>query len=146
MEKDDNVLDLGEFKLKKVNKYYEPTQCKHKNLIADQKAHAVTCEDCGLQVSSFFALMKYSENVKKHMDHLKRERDKINELQKQTVTLKAALELQKAWRKRKMVPACPHCGRGILAEDRLGGSTTSKEYEMARRKNDNNPLIYKPKK
>ncbi len=140
----DNVLDLGNFKLTRKNTHYDPKGCKHENLTADEKVQAVTCSDCGLQVSSFYALMKYSENVKKHMEVLKREREQIIELKKQNVVHKAALILQKAWRKRKMVPACPHCHRGILPEDELGRSTTSREYEMARRKKDSNPLVHKP--
>ena len=65
---------------------------------------------------------------------MERERDKLIELQKQTVVHKAAIILQNAWRKKKMVPSCPHCDRGIFPEDELGRSTVSKELELARRK------------
>ena len=132
---DDNILDLGAFKLTRKNsKYYGDRKCKHTNLVADEFGETIICQDCGFQVTAFWALMKYSRNVKRYADDLNRRSKRLKELESKTVTLKAALEVEKAWRKRNSVPTCPHCHEGILPTDGFGGCTRSKNYEMEVRK------------
>jgi len=131
---DDNILDLGTFKLKKKNIYSRDGDCRHTNLVADEVGETIICSDCGLQVTAFWALMKYSRNVKKYAADLNRRSKNLSELEAKTVTLKAALKVEKAWRRRNSVPTCPHCHEGILPTDGFGGPSRSKDYEMQLRK------------
>lgn len=131
---DDNILDLGTFKLKKKNIYSRDGKCRHTSLVADEVGETIICEDCGFQVTAFWALMEYSKNVKKFAEDLNSRSKRLKELEDKTVTLKAALEVEKAWRKRNSVPTCPHCGEGILPTDGFGGCSRSKDYEMQVRK------------
>jgi hypothetical protein len=137
---EDNILDLGKFKLKKKDTYSRDGKCRHRNLIADEVGETIICEDCGLQVSSFWALMKYCRNVKKYKEDLNRRSKRLKELEDKTVTLKAALAVEKAWRRRNSVPTCPHCHEGILPTDGFGGASRSKDYEMEVRKFKNKEL------
>lgn len=48
---------------------------------------------------------------------------------------RAAKAVDRTWSS-KMAPACPHCGRGILAHDLLNCGSVSAEIEVARRKRE----------
>ncbi|GEM_PF-4444040 len=45
----------------------------------------------------------------------------------------AAKKVEAVWRSRNMAPCCPHCGRGILPEDKLGDAQTRRDFELRRR-------------
>lgn len=57
------------------------------------------------------------------------------------LTLQAAKRVEGAWRRRKMMPACPHCGRGISQHDGFGGSMVNREMENRRRLAENKPRL-----
>ena len=53
--------------------------------------------------------------------------------EKATLHLKVTKRLEAMYRCGKNVPACPHCGEGILLEDNLGLQQISKQMVLRKR-------------
>lgn len=132
-----NVVNLGEFRFSKTdtNSYGLKTgDCQHKHLTMNAHGETVTCDDCKMQVSAYWALGYFVSNWDRWTRELARQRDELHELAGKQVTLKAALDVERAWRSRTMAPTCPHCHAAILPTDGFGRFRTNKEMEVARRK------------
>jgi hypothetical protein len=67
------------------------------------------------------------------LSRLQRERDALTKAKESEIHLLAAKKVEKAWRSRTMVPACPHCGKGILPQDGLGSTNINRAIELRRR-------------
>lgn len=130
-----NVIHIDEMRLTKQHRHRfgRDAGCKHLHLTMDDEGDIVKCDDCGMQVSAFWALKMLSEFYERAMSKLaSRERSQAVVEQK-TIHLKAAQAVEKAWRSRTMVPTCPHCGEGIAATDGFGRSAINKMIDERRR-------------
>ncbi|MGH8431457.1 MAG: hypothetical protein ACREUF_13750 [Solimonas sp.] len=130
-----NVVQIDEMRLTKLHRHRFPKagDCKHMHLTMDDEGDIVKCDDCGIQVSPFWALKLLSEQYERAMAKIQsRERSQAAAEQK-TLHLKAAQRVEAAWRSRTMVPTCPHCGEGISATDGLGGGMVNKQIDERRR-------------
>lgn len=135
----DNVVNIGDLRIRHLEKKKPwdkgKDRCKHYNLTFDDNGSIVTCDDCSMQVSPYWALQMMSDHYDQAMKALERARAVHKHELSGELHLIAAKKVEKAWRSRNMVPTCPHCSRGILPEDGLGGSLTRREFEVALRKN-----------
>lgn len=139
---DSKIIQFGEARLKLRGKPgWRDERCKHLNLTYDDNGEFVTCDDCGMQVTAFWAMKMLAEHYEKARQDVDRRSQHLADEKARSIHLLAARKVEKAWRSRSMVPCCPHCGAGILPEDGLGGSQVNRKIEMARRQHD--PL-YKP--
>jgi hypothetical protein len=111
--------------------------CPHRKLTLDDEGDIVTCDDCGKQVSAYWALRHFVGRWQKHKHDLEYERDKLNKEMQVHLHLIAARRLEIRWQSRSMLPACPHCYRGILQTDEF--RSVNKEMELARRKAEAQP-------
>lgn len=132
---DENIISVGCFSLERKKR--RNRGCKHLNIILNQDDHTVFCDDCNEQLTPFFALIQLTNYWRDANRKLKARENRVAELEGKQVILKSAKSVELAWRgPKKMAVSCPHCKRGILAEDGLGNSVFSRELELARRKKE----------
>lgn len=119
--------------------------CQHHKILVDKKHGTLECEDCGASLSAFVTLVKFVEGwgeIEKWKEDCRANAKHWQERAALTFKtmrswrprLRAIKEFEKLWR-RNSGPCCPHCGRGLLAEDFVEGarSVVSRDYEMAMR-------------
>ena len=94
---------------------------------------STTASNCQKQVDNYAALRMLVERWALLQARVDSQRAEIADVAGKTVELRAAQRLEKAWRSRSMVPACPHCHEAIFPTDGLGGSMVNKELAARRR-------------
>lgn len=104
--------------------------CAHLRLLADDEGEIITCKDCGRTVSAYWAFMRFSREYNRFKDDLESKRNLLIEDLKRGVILRAAQKVERAWRRRKMAPTCPHCGKAILPTDGFGNSYVRKIHAL----------------
>ncbi|MGC2234289.1 MAG: hypothetical protein WBA09_22500 [Candidatus Acidiferrum sp.] len=100
--------------------YTMPGECPHKKLEAQEAGEILICEDCGKQVSAWWALMRFARQVSDWKDSLDARAKEVAEAEQRTVILRAAQKVEEAWRRHKFLPCCPHCHAAIRPEDGFG--------------------------
>ena len=131
------VIQFGEARLRlRGRRGWKDERCKHLNLTYDDNGEIVTCDDCKMQVTAFWAMKMLAEHYEKAREEVEARGKRVAEETSRGLHLIAARKVEKAWRSRSMVPCCPHCGAGILPEDGLGGTQVNRKIEMARRQHD----------
>ena len=131
----DNVIHFADLQFRAKAKRYgwEQDRCAHRKLTLDDNGELVTCDDCGKQVTAYWALRHIVEKWGEHAKVIERRRQVVQQQIEANVSLLAAQRVEKAWRRRKTVPTCPHCNEAIFPEDGFGGSSISREIAQRRR-------------
>lgn len=130
------VVDIGDIRVSRGLTRRPASSCAHRKLHYDNRERRVWCPDCEKEVDPFDAFMvlvgAYDEAERKH----KEREQKLREAEAEKLISLAAKEIDRVWRKRDQVPACPCCGEGILPEDFKSGcrSIVGRDYAIARRK------------
>jgi hypothetical protein len=125
--------------IRKKNKYHEKPDCEHRRLDLHENGEYITCQDCGVQVSGFWALKHMLQAYKDAWRDIEIARKQVNELCREKRFLRSLNMIDKAWRgKRQNAVCCPHCKAAILPEDDLGARQTSAILERKRREKLNN--------
>lgn len=141
----DNVIQFGEMAFKLRGKRYPPghylhdgkdDRCKHLHVELDDNGDIVLCTDCKKQVSAYWALRIITEQWEEQNKKLAKEKTRLWEETQKSLHLVAARRVEEAWRTRSMLPACPHCHRGISPRDNFGSSRVNAEMEQRRRQNE----------
>lgn len=133
-----DVLYFGSMQFERVRRRHAlertAATCQHKRLTLDENGDVCSCRDCGVQVSAFWALMRFVEEWTDHARKTATAAERIRADAEATLHLRAARRWESAWRSRTMLPACPHCGRGILPND--PGGQVNREIELRRRETE----------
>lgn len=129
------VVDIGDIRVSRGLTRRPHSSCRHRRMSYDPKERRIWCRDCEKDVDAFDAFMKLTEQYHSAYSHLKDEQTKLAEAQQFQCRSIAAKAIDKAWRSRKMVPACPHCSNGLFPEDfRSGVGMVGRDFALARRK------------
>lgn len=130
-----DVIHIGEWQLQRTQQRDDPglEACDHKHIELDRRGAVVRCNKCGVQLSAFWALEMLSDEYNRALTGLAREKEALAKAKASETHLLAARKVERVWRSRRSLPACPHCGRGILPEDGLGSRTIARELELRRR-------------
>ena len=129
-----NVVQLGEYRFThKARSYFDRTQCQHKRTELDDNGNIVMCLDCGKQVDAYFVLRLLTEDWGRVQEQIWATQSRVNEEKAKHIHLIAARKVEQAWRDRRHVPTCPHCGEGISPNDGFGHGLISKQIDAARR-------------
>ena len=130
-----DIIDIGDWKIHRRGQHRIETEgdCDHRHVELDERGDVVRCVKCGTQLSAFWALSMIAEEYNRALSKLERRRQALIEAKEKGLHLLAARKVEKAWRRRDMVPACPHCGEGILPEDGLGNSLINLAIVLRRR-------------
>lgn len=129
-EKTDNIIEI---KGKKYKKVWNP-KCKHKSKTYCLEDRVIRCADCGDQLSAFDSLVEALRDIETIRRDLKWEKKQLQEDKDHNFHLIAARKAEKAWRKRGMVPVCPHCAEAIFPKDGFGDRNINREYAEQKRK------------
>lgn len=127
-----SAIVIGESTFKKRLRQRNP--CRHKQLIYDKELQTVHCEDCKEQISPFKALMLVVSGFEETESRLNYRESKVAEAESKTIRLKAAQSIERKWRSRSKVPACPHCHEGLFPEDILHAGSVNKEMAKEARR------------
>jgi hypothetical protein len=106
----------------------------------DTKNKEVLCVKCGAVVQPYDAICELAD----YYERLQADVKSLLEQRKQILNYKPHLldirKLERTYRGGTMLPACPHCGRGIQANE--FNVSVNKEMELERRKFEGKKLIY----
>lgn len=130
---DDAVVSLEAWRL--VKRPPGP-RCDHQRTVLDEGKGTVECRDCGVTLSAFWVLGQIAREENRCFTRIKALRAEAEELKGWVPFLRSMRKLEKRWRGRAMLPACPHCHRGLWP-DELERSSVSLSLELAQRKKAN---------
>lgn len=131
----ENIIDFDTLKIfrKRHNTTFGANkECDHSQLEMEDHGEIVRCVKCKAQVSAYWALQFVASLLAQRERKLDSRSREIEAAKNHNFHLIAAKEVESAWRS-KMAIRCPHCGGGIIPEDRPGSSMMSKDIEIRRR-------------
>jgi ribosomal protein S27E len=129
-----NVIDIDALRVARKSAYVRAaSDCRHMHVALDDNGDVVKCDDCGLQLSAYWALGHFVEYYQRAIAKLTSGQNALREAQEQGVHLIAARRVEKAWRSRTMVPTCPHCSEPIFPQDGFGRSAVNRAIAERRR-------------
>lgn len=92
-------------------------KCQDSNYVVDTENREVNCSKCGARIDPFDAMYELSL----HWERVEKETERLLEQRKQIVNYKPHMivfrEIERKYRGKEMIPACPHCNRGFYFED-----------------------------
>lgn len=126
------VVDIGDARVARGKARREYSACSHRALVYDKQERRVWCQDCEREVPAFDAFTGIVEQYDRAIKSIEKRRKQVEEAERFAVRRRAAKVMDEAWRSRNMVPACPHCRRGIFPEDVVKGvGMVGKDYAAA---------------
>lgn len=130
------VVDIGDYRVSRGMTRRPFSACHHRRLTYDTQERRIWCQDCERDVEPFDAFTGLVQPYDAALKSLERKREAIEEAEKFQARSLAAKAIDKAWRKRSSVPACPHCHNGLFPEDFKNGVmvTLGRDYAEAIRK------------
>lgn len=129
-----NVIDIDELRFTRDKRIVRPREeCAHRHMTLDEEGQFVKCDDCGVQLSPYWVLNRMLDGYDRALSKIAAREQRIATAQEEGVHLLAARRLERVWRSRTMVPACPHCGEGIGPKDDFGGTCINKALYERRR-------------
>ncbi len=133
-----NVINIEEYRFSRKNTRWPSArdECQHLQLTLDGNGEIITCDDCDKQVSAYWSIQRFLDEWARAWERIKRRQQECTDVEKSQLILRAALRVQKAWRRRRTVPICPHCYKAILPDDNFGWSSTNKAMELKRREKE----------
>ena len=132
------VVDIGDIRVARGMSRRPYSSCKHRAMAYDQKERRIWCKDCESDVEPFDAFLLVCEQFDSAAKRLDDERRAVEAAKEHNILRVAAKRMDEMFRRRKMVPACPHCGAGIFPEDVAKMGTINREWERARRNRKEN--------
>jgi len=128
----DNIIPIDILRIER-NQHKKCTCIKPKYTI-DVSLREVHCKRCGAKVEPFDALTEIARDIERWNSEIERMLKQRQELADWKPWLIALRRVEKTYRGGKMIPSCPHCGRGILAEELADDCSVYKDRELERRK------------
>lgn len=127
-----NVISMSDFSLqRKPKKPFD--SCKHIHMTMDDENHTVECIDCSQPISNYVALKMFIGKWDRLQSRIDRQKTMVSESLEKTLVLRSAQIVEKAWRSKSMVPACPHCHEPIFPTDGFCGHMINKRVALSRR-------------
>lgn len=129
-----NVVDIGDLRVSRGLTRRPASSCRHARISYDPRERRIWCRDCEQDVDPFDSFVLLVEQYDRAASDLKRKQDELKQAVNFRIISVAAKTIDKAWRRRNMVPACPACGNGLFPEDfKHTPSMLGREYAEARR-------------
>lgn len=129
------VVDIGDIRVARGMTRRAYSSCPHRQLLYDDRERRVWCKDCERDVEPFDAFKKIVENYDSSYKSIVRREEKLAETERFKIRSIAARAMDEAWRSKNMVPACPHCHRGLFPEDfKHGAGMIGRDFAERRAK------------
>lgn len=127
-----DIIKIGEGKFERI--WQE--RCPHKHLLYDTTDETIRCSDCKRPINPFQAFMQVVRQFDAAQKEIDRRTTELHDLEQRSERglLKATQTVDRAWRKKRMVPTCPHCHVAIFPEDGLGNAMQNREMAIEQRK------------
>lgn len=130
-----NVVDIGDVRVSRGLTRRPSSSCRHVRISYDPKERRIWCRDCEQDIDAFDGFILLVEQFDRANKALASRREALEEAERREIVTIAARTIDKAWRRRKTVPACPSCGNGLFPEDfKNEPATLGRDYAEARRK------------
>jgi hypothetical protein len=133
------VVDIGDIRVSRGLSRRPWSACKHRSMRYDEKERRVWCADCETDVEGFDAFLIVCQHFSAAANRLEKERAAIEEAKSHNLIRIAAKRMDEHWRRKNMVPACPHCNAGLFPEDVPKMSSVNREWETVRRARKDKP-------
>lgn len=107
-------------------------RCRNRKFEVDVNNQEVLCAECGVIIPAYEALLEIAldgERLVSETQNLLDERKRLENWKPHLLSLRRV----EATYKGGMLPCCPHCGNGILAEE-LSVSSVNKQLEIEKRR------------
>lgn len=107
--------------------------CRNRCFEVDTQNKEILCAECGAVVPPYDAMLDIAFDVNTmnmEVESLREQRMKLLNWKPHLIALR---KLERIYRSGSMLPSCPHCGRGIEAQELLKREV-NKQMEMERRK------------
>lgn len=127
------IVDIGDVRVSRGMSRRANSSCPHRALSYDQHERRIWCKDCETNVEGFDAFLIITEHFYVATKRLERERAAIDQARDHNLIRIAAKKMDEHFRRKNMVPACPHCSAGIFPEDVPKMASINREWEIARR-------------
>jgi len=127
------VVDFGDLRVARGLTRRPARICRHGGMRYDPRERRIWCPECETDVEPFDAFMALVEQFDVAQKRAKRMLAEAKEAQSHALISIAAKQMDQHFRRRNMVPACPHCSAGIWPEDVKRMGLVGKEYDGARR-------------
>ena len=127
------IVDIGDVRVSRGMSRRHVSSCKHRQVTYDQRERRIWCRDCETNVEPFDAFLMIVEHFDAADKKAQRMIAEAHEASKFALVSRAAKEIDKQWRRKNMVPSCPHCNAGIWPEEALRMGSVGKEYDKARK-------------
>ena len=127
------VVDIGDIRVARGLSRRPHSACPHRAMRYDEKERRVWCADCETDVEAFDAFLIVCQHFSAAANRLEKERVAIQEAKAHNLIRIAAKKMDEHFRRKNMVPACPHCNAGIFPEDVAKMASVNREWELARR-------------
>lgn len=126
------VVDIGDLRVARGFSRRPRSSCQHKRLHYDSSERRIWCADCETNVEAFDAFEMLVDRHYAAYEHLRKRKEQVEEAEAFSLRSLAAKAIDQAWRRRSMVPACPHCHNGLFPEDFKNGRMTMLGRDFAR--------------
>lgn len=128
------VVDIGDLRVARGMTRRPISTCRHHSLVYDTQERRIWCEHCETDVEAFDAFKMTVEYFDAAAKRAERMLTEAKEARAFSIISIAAKKIDKLFRRRGSVPACPHCHAGIWPEDVDKMGSVSKEWDGARRR------------
>lgn len=130
------VIDIGDIRVSRGMSRRPASSCRHYQLYYDDRERRIWCADCEQNIEAFDAFELLVGWFDRASKKLERRQEELAAAEAHQLRSLAARQLDLAWQKRRMVPACPCCGQGLFPEDFKDGIRASlgREYAEAQRR------------
>lgn len=128
------VVDIGDLRVARGMSRRPFSTCKHRPLVFDTKERRIWCKDCESNIEPFDAFLQIVEMFDRAAKDIERRQAEVAAAREHSILRIAAKKMDEKWRRKKMVPACPHCGSGIFPEDVDRMGSINREWEEAKRR------------
>lgn len=131
----ENVIQIGDFRIAQKQRSWlrSKSECRHLSIELDDNGGLVKCSDCKESLSPYWALSHLAEQFNSAYKKVEARAARVEEDKSANIHLIAARVVEKAWRRKQMVPTCPHCSCGIKPTDNFGHSLIHVSIEDRRR-------------
>jgi len=111
----DSIVQLDMVRLNRDRKKF--CSCAKATYEVDEVNRVVTCRQCGAWVEPFAALADIAHRHEEREREQQRLLDQRREILNYKPHLLVMRELERGYRGKTMLPACPHCHRGLYFEE-----------------------------
>lgn len=137
------IVDIGDIRVARGKSRRPQSSCRHSQLNYDTAERRIWCRECETNIEPFDAFEMLVKQFHSAAESIERRDQEVKDAEAHALVSLAAKEIDKAWRRKKMVPACPHCREPLFPEDFKDGIKASygREYAeaMKRRRNARRP-------